>query len=327
MRSRSRPGRAYGLALLAVLAAGFFALRSRASDQPPFRIERLPSYTAPVAAAGADAGGQDAAQLSLPPLAPPRPFLTEHRIVAYYGNPLTPVLGVLGEQDITQTIARLRAQADAYVPLSTDREIVPALHLIYAVAQDRPGEDGSYLLRMDDTLVDQYVRLTRENGMLLILDIQLGRSSVEKELPRIYKWLVNENVHVALDPEFAWGDNLLPGEDIGHVTGEQVNRAQQMLQQFTKEYLLPTKVLIVHQFLPGMVKNKSAIKAYDRVELVFDADGYGSRNVKLGSWNRVIVDDNVERAGIKLFYKYDTQLMSPAEVLNLDPKPLVIIYQ
>jgi hypothetical protein len=327
MRSRSRSGRAYGVAILAVVIAGFFALRGARKDEPRFHIERLPSYTAPVAAAVVDAALQESLQISLPPQAPPRPFLAEHRIVAYYGNPLTPILGVLGEQDGAKTAARLRAQADAYVPVSTDRAIVPALHFIYAVAQEHPGEDGSFLLRMDEALVDQYVRLARENDMLLILDIQMGRSSVEKELPRLYRWLSHEHVHVALDPEFAWGANLLPGEDIGHMTGEQINRAQQMLQQFAKDHLLPTKLLIVHQFLPGMVKNKAAIKSYDRVELVFDADGYGSRNVKLGSWNRVIVDDNVQLAGIKLFYKYDTQLMTPTDVLNLEPKPAVIIYQ
>lgn len=327
MRARSRNGRAYGVAILAVLAAGFVLLRGRADDEPAFRIERLSSYTAPVAAARADAAQADATLISLPPLAPPRPFLAEHRIVAYYGNPLTEILGVLGEQDGPKTVERLRAQADAYVPVSTDRTIVPALHFIYAVAQQYPGEDGSYLLRMDDALVEQYVQLAKENGMLLFLDIQMGRSTVEKELPRIAKWLTYEHVHVALDPEFAWGETLQPGEDIGHLTGEQINRAQQMLQRFTMEHLLPTKILIVHQFLPGMVKNKAVIKSYDRVELVFDADGYGNRNVKIGSWNRVIVDDNVQLAGIKLFYKYDIQLMTPADVLTLEPKPVVIIYQ
>ena len=327
MRSRSRSGRVYGLAILAVLIAGYFALRDSWEDEPRFHIERLPSYTAPISAAVADAVSQELSRVSLPPLAPPRPLLADHRIVAFYGNPLTPILGVLGEPDGVKTVARLRAQADAYVPISHDRTIVPALHFIYAVAQEHPGEDGSFLLRMDDALVEQYVQLAQENGMLLFLDIQLGRSTVEKELPRIYKWLKYENVHVALDPEFAWGENLQPGEDIGHMTGEQINRAQQMLQEFTKEHLLPTKVLVVHQFLPGMVKNKAVIKSYDRVELVFDADGYGSRNVKLGSWNRVIVDDNVRLAGIKLFYRYDTQIMTPTDVLNLDPKPVVIIYQ
>jgi hypothetical protein len=316
----------YGFAALAVAVAVIVVLRGRGEGEPRFLIERLPASSAPVAEAVSETA-RDAALVSLPPLAPPRPFLAEHRIIAFYGNPLTEILGVLGEQDGPKTVERLRAQADAYIPLSTDRKIVPALHFIYAVAQEHPGEDGTFLLRMDDALVDQYVRLAQENDMLLFLDIQLGRSTVEKELPRIYKWLTNEHVHVALDPEFAWGESLQPGEDIGHVTGEQINRAQQILQQFTMDNVLPTKMLIVHQFLPGMVKNKAVIKPYDRIELVFDADGYGSRNVKLGSWNRVIVDDSVQLAGIKLFYRYDAQLMTPADVLNLEPKPVVIIYQ
>jgi hypothetical protein len=325
IRNRSRPAPVLGLALLAVLAATIYVLHGRGQDEPRFRIERLPASAPPVAVASAPA--QDLSLISLPPLAPPRPFLTDHRVVSFYGNPLTPILGVLGEQDAERTVARLRAQADAYVALSGDRRVVPAVHFIYAVAQHYAGEDGSFLLRMDDALVERYVRLTRDNGMLLFLDIQLGRSTVEKELPRIFRWLVNDHVHVALDPEFAWGDTLQPGEDIGHLDAVHVNQAQQLLQRFAMEHRLPTKILVVHQFLPGMVKNKPLIKGYDRVELVYDADGFGTRAVKLGSWDRVITDDNVQLAAIKLFYRHDIDLMSPADVLSLNPRPVIIIYQ
>jgi hypothetical protein len=324
-RSGSRPAPVFGVAVLAVVAATLYTLHGRSEGEPRFRIERLPvSAALAVAPSGEPV---EAGLVSLPPLAPPRPFLAEHRIVSFYGNPLTPVLGVLGEQDAERTIARLRAQADAYSRLSDDRRVVPALHFIYAVAQQDPGEDGSFLLRMDDALVETFVRLTRENDMLLFLDIQLGRSSVEKELPRIFKYLANEHVHVGLDPEFAWGESLQPGEDIGHLDAAHINRAQQMLQRFTMEHRLPTKMLVVHQFLPGMVKNKASLKSYDRVELVIDADGFGARHVKLGSWERVIRDDNVQLAGIKLFYRHDIDLMSPSDVLSLEPKPVIIIYQ
>ena len=79
-----------------------------------------------------------------------------------------------------------------------------------------------------------------------------------------------------------------------------------------------------------MLTNKAAIQPYDHVELVIDADGFGSRGLKLDQWNRVIREDKVERAGIKLFYRQDAAkggLMSEAEVMGLMPAPLVIIYQ
>ena len=198
--------------MVAVTAAMWLTVGGRGQDPERLRIESVTPATE----------------------VPPRPFLVDHRIVSFYGNPLAPVLGALGEQSPEQTIARLRAQADAYVQTGDDRIVVPALHLIYAVAQETPGEDGMNLLRMDDALVDQYVRLARENDMLLFLDIQLGRSTVEAELPRIFRYLQQERVHVGLDPEFAWGRDGVPGEDIGRLDASQINRAQEMLQRFAR---------------------------------------------------------------------------------------------
>ena len=323
-RGAMRPGTTLA-AVVVALAAAWFTLGDQGEDGRRVRIELL----RPSAAEAPPAATLmvDGALISLPPLAPPRPFLTDHRVVSFYGNPLAGVLGVLGEQGPEQTVARLRAQAEAYVALSDDRTVVPAMHLIYAVAQEQPGEDGSHLARMDSSMVERYIRLTRDSGMLLFLDIQMGRSTVEAELPRIFRYLEHEHVHVALDPEFAWGRDGKPGEDIGYLEAEQINRAQQILQQFTIERRLSTKILVVHQFLPGMVRNKASLRAYDRVELVIDADGFGPRHVKLGSWERVIREDNVQLAGIKLFYRHDINLMAPADVLALEPRPVIIIYQ
>ncbi len=323
-RRRTRTVPVLGLMAAAVLASAVFALRARAQERMTVRIEALPQATVSAPAGSTEIDGM---LISLPPLAPPRPFLAAHRVVSFYGTPLTEALGVLGEQPPEETVARLRAQAAAYQPLSTDRAVVPAFHLIYAVAQGYPGPDGTYLQRLDDATVERWVQLAREHGFLLFLDVQMGRSSVERELPRLYKFLVHEHVHLALDPEFAWGDEGRPGEDIGHLTGPQINQAQAMLQRLAIEHKLPTKILIVHQFLPGMVKQKDQVRRYDRVELVFDADGFGPRAVKRGSWEQVIVDDGVELAGIKLFYRFDPDLMTPVDVLSLSPQPVVVIYQ
>jgi hypothetical protein len=261
------------------------------------------------------------------PLRAADPYLASHRIVSFYGNPLAPVLGVLGEQGPEATVARLRAQAEPYAQLSDDRTVVPALHLIYAVAQASPGADGLYLGRMDDALIDQYVQLTRENGMLLFLDIQVGRSTVERELPLIARWLENEHVHVALDPEFTWPPGVQPVVDIGYLTGPQINWVQDWLSGFAAERALPNKILIVHQFRYSMIPEKAALRQVERVERVIDMDGFGSQAAKLDTWNAVIRGDGVQLAGIKLFYQYDTDLMSPAEVLALEPRLAVIIYQ
>jgi hypothetical protein len=269
-----------------------------------------------------------AAEALLPPR--PRPFLDRHRVVSYYGNPLSAQMGVLGEYEPAEVLRRLRAQSDIYQRLSPDRTVVPAIHMIYAVAQERPGAEGIYLLRMDDDLVMRWVDITREHGMLLFLDIQFGRSTIDREFPHVAAFLTYPHVHLALDPEFAWGPDEYPLVDIGHIDGAVVNRAQELLERLVIEHRLPNKVLVVHQFRPDMVTNRAAIRPSEWVETVIDADGFGSRNLKLDQWDRVIRDGNVHRAGIKLFYRHDARaggLLTEEEVMALLPQPLLIVYQ
>lgn len=306
-----------GLALLALIVLPVGVVRwsdSDAGPDRPVRIEVLDGV---------------AVELLLPPT--PKPFLDRHRVVSYYGNPLAEQMGVLGEHPPDEVLRRLRAQAAVYQQLSTDgRMVVPAIHLIYAVAQERPGPEGIYLLRMEDELVEFWVQLTREQGLLLFLDIQFGRSTIEREFLHVAPFLKEPHVHLALDPEFAWGPNEYPLIDIGRIDASVVNRAQELLQQVAIEHRLPNKILIVHQFRRDMLTNKASIRPYEHVELVIDADGFGAPAVKLDQWNRVIRQDNVERAGIKLFYRHDARsggLMSEADVMALTPTPLVIIYQ
>lgn len=304
-----------GLALFTAVAvpAGIGRFRDAGAGGGPIRIDPL------------DAA---AAEALLPPR--PKPFLDRHRVVAYYGNPLVPQMGILGEHPPDEVVRRLRVQADAYQRLSPDRTVVPAIHFIYAVAQDKAGSEGIYLGRMDDALVGEWVRLTREQGMLLFLDIQFGKSTIDREFPHVEPFLRESHVHLALDPEFAWGPNEFPLIDIGRIDGAVVNRAQELLEKLVVENRLPNKILVVHQFRPDMLTNKAAIRPNEWVETVIDADGFGRPGLKLDQWNRVIRDDNVQRAGIKLFYKQDAAnggLMSEGEVMALTPTPLVIIYQ
>jgi hypothetical protein len=61
-------------------------------------------------------------------------------------------------------------------------------------------------------------------------------------------------------------------------------------------------------------------------------DGWGSKDLKRGTYGTVIEPEPVQFAGIKLFYKNDlkppsTGLLSPAEVLELYPRPIYVQYQ
>jgi hypothetical protein len=289
------------------------------------RISRVTVTPTPRAAITAIATPADSPPPS--PTPPPAPFFAGHRIVAYYGNPLSPLMGTLGEGDPTQMLARLRQQAAAYAALDPSRQVVPAMELIESVAQDRPTDNGLYLYRCDPALVDQYTQLATQNNMLLILDEQIGRSTPEAEVQRVLPRLASPSVQLALDPEFTMAPGQVPGRDLGSMDAADINRVQAMLEQVAVKAGLPSKILIVHEFQPGMITNLDQLRSYPHVDLVLDADGFGPRQTKLDKYNALIAARPLGRAGVKLFYKYDPDLWTPQDVLGLDPPPDVVIYQ
>lgn len=259
--------------------------------------------------------------------APPRSFFEDHRIVAFYGNPASPVLGVLGDGPPAEVLPRLRQQAAAYAALDPSRQVVPAMELIDSVAQDAPTDNGDYLYRMDSDTVERYTKAATDNGMLLILDEQIGRSTPEAEVQRLLPRLAAPNVALALDPEFMMAPGEVPGRELGSMDAADINAVQQMLEDLAVRENLASKILIVHEFQNEMVTHLDQLARYPHVELVLDADGYGTREVKLEKYAALIAGRPAGHAGLKLFYKYDPDLWTPADVLHLDPPPDVIIYQ
>ena len=65
-----------------------------------------------------------------------------HRLVALYGHPGAPALGVLGQQGLAATIARARQVAAQYRRLSPV-PVIPALEIIATVAEAAPGRTAA----------------------------------------------------------------------------------------------------------------------------------------------------------------------------------------
>ncbi|RIK46899.1 MAG: hypothetical protein DCC58_01585, partial [Chloroflexi bacterium] len=249
------------------------------------------------------------------------------RVVSFYGHPNSEHMGILGEFDIDTVAGLLREQAAAFAAADPSRPVVPALELIATVAQPVPGDDGTYVAYTGDEIIGEFAEYTAANGMLLILDLQIGHSTIRDEIARISHWLELPHVHVALDPEFSTGPDRIPGEFIGEVDGAHVQIAVEYLSELVAEKNLPSKILIVHQFEEEMILNKSAIKPLPGVDIVIDMDGFGSPEAKVQNYHHFVRDELVEYGGIKLFYRQDDPLLTPEEIVALDPPPLVVIYQ
>jgi hypothetical protein len=258
----------------------------------------------------------------------PHSLFETSQIVSFYGSPLSPLMGALGEGTLDQMAARLRKQAAVYQALNPDKKVVPALHLIYEVAQEYATDDGLYLYYSDSELVQDYISFTQSQGMLLFLDLQIGRSTLPAELAKVMPYLKAPNVHLAIDPEFVTPPGMRPGLDIGTLDCQQVNAALDTIEAMVEQEHLPNKIVILHQFQTYMLSNREKLNFDEpRVDLVLDMDGYGDQSGKLENYDKFVRQSGAKYGGIKLFYTHDVGLLREQQIENLVPQPNVIIYQ
>lgn len=288
-----------------------------------------PRPAAPVAAIGSAprARGTTPANWPVGPAPLPGAMFPGHRIVAYYGNPYSKRMGILGELPPDSMMASLRRTAAEWARADTALTVMPALHLIVTVAQGAAGRDGGHRLRMPDSLIDQVAGWAEANHWLMFLDVQVGHSSVEAELPRLVPYLARPYVHLALDPEFAMKDGSAPGRRIGTMDAREVNYAAHMLEHLVDSLHIPPKVLVVHRFTQRMLTGYDRIELDPRVQVVIDMDGFGDRPLKRSVYRDFIVKEPVQFTGFKLFFKNDRPMMTPEAVLTLSPNPVYIQYQ
>jgi hypothetical protein len=254
-------------------------------------------------------------------------LLPARRIVSYYGNPLSSGMGILGEHPPETLFPRLKQQAEAYKSADRSRAVTPALELVTVVAQAEPGADGLYRLRMDTELIEKVSAWAEQQGFLLILDVQIGRGNVDDEIQWLLPFLKRPHVHLALDPEFAMVHGQKPGERIGTMDAAAINSAMRTLGQLIEAEKLPPKLLVVHRFTEEMVTGFRQIQTDPHVQVVMVMDGFGSPPIKTRQYDDLIVEQRVQYTGFKLFYRHDEPLMTPEQVLLLDPPPDLIIYQ
>jgi hypothetical protein len=262
----------------------------------------------------------------------PGALLPFNRIVAYYGNLYSTQMGVLGEYPPAVMLGMLQAEARKWELADPSTPVIPALDYIAVTAQGSPGADGMYRLRMPDSQIDQIIQMAAQVNGIVFLDLQVGLSNVQTEVPLLKKYLMMPQVHLALDPEFSMKTGAKPGTQIGTMDATDINFAANYLAKLVDEYNLPPKILVVHRFTQDMVTNYQNITPLPEVQIVMDMDGWGSQSKKIGTYNAFIYAEPVQFTGFKLFYKNDvriasTTLLTPAQLLKLKPQPSYIQYQ
>ncbi len=263
-------------------------------------------------------------------------ILPGHRIVAYYGNPHSKKMGVLGEYEHDDMLRRLDTEAKNWAAADTAKlPVQTALHLVTISAQGAPGKDGYYRLRMSDKTIRKVINWGAEHKSIVFLDIQIGKAKLGPEMAFLEQYLKLPYVHLGIDPEFSMKTGARPGTRIGTFDAADVNEAIQFLSKVQRENNLPPKLLVVHRFTQGMITNYKSIKLDPNVQVIMNMDGWGPPVLKKDSYKAYIQKEPVQYTGFKLFYKNDLKnrgrdlgrLMQPAEVLALTPRPMYIQYQ
>ncbi len=248
------------------------------------------------------------------------------RMVALYGHPGVPALGVLGEQDIPASIARVRALAAEYQAVSGE-PVVPAFELITTIADSGPGPDGDYSSEAAPEFVRPWVDAAREAGVYVLLDLQPGRTDFLTQARRYTELLAQPHVGVALDPEWRLGPDERPLQQIGTVDVDEVNSVVTWLADLTRDNALPQKILMLHQFRLTMIVERERLDtSRDELAVVLHADGFGPPGEKIGTWDTLHQGAPAGvRWGWKNFYDEDTPTFTPAHTLAVGPEPPVFI--
>lgn len=253
--------------------------------------------------------------------------LKENRLVAFYGTPLSEDMGILGEYSPEEAMKKLKEKTQEYSDLDPERPAIPTIELIATVAQRDPGPEGLYITPPNDEVIQEYLELAKEEDAILMLDVQLGRASVMEAVKEVEPYLKDPHVHLAIDTEYSVGEGQVPGEDLGHVDGADVQEAVEYVDKMVQEENLPDKMVLVHQFGNGIIQNKEEIHPTDHVEVPLNFDGFGDSAIKMSAYGKLVRDQAIQYGGFKLFSENDDPLMTPKEVLELEPAPAVVNYQ
>ncbi len=253
----------------------------------------------------------------------------DRTLIAAYGNPRGPALGVLGERDLEGSIAYTEDLAAEYEGLFGDSSVVPAFEIIATVASGEPEPDESYSRKEDLDLLTEWVDGATEAGLYVVLDLQPGREDFLTQAKRLEDLLRRPNVGLALDPEWRLAPDEVHIEQIGTVTTAEVNEVSDWLAGIVREEVLPQKLLMIHGFRLSMLTDREDLHFPAELATMLQMDGQGPQTLKNDTYE-VLTEAGPDQVwwGWKNFYDEDSpETRSPEDTAAVDPTPYFVSYQ
>jgi hypothetical protein len=145
------------------------------------------------------------------------------RILSYYGNFYSKNMGILGEYEPDEVLGRLEIAKAEWEAADPSTPVLKAIEYIAMVAQANAGKDGMYRAMMPDEEIEKAHALAKKADAILILDLQIGLSTIDKELLKFKDYITRPDVHIALDPQFSMKNGKKPGSVIGTFSAQDIN--------------------------------------------------------------------------------------------------------
>lgn len=277
--------------------------------------------------------------------------LPTHRIVAYYAVPYAEPTGPAYEPTDAM-LAALKKQGAAYEQLDPAHPVQLGIDLVVSVPDAYPGPQRTYSHHVDAGTIQTYIDFCRQNHLLLFLDLNFGLSPIMKEvnffLPYLERYAF---VHMAVDPEWMFPRrDGIPGINLSNVRASDLNPIIEAVAAIPMKYHVPRKILIIHQYRPdgdglknpydagqAEIADKRDLLFDPRVDVVIHIDSVGGyvgdirdKTLQYTEWVKQDMKKyhNFLYGGFKLFYQHESrvQLMTPKQVLSLNPPPMIVTY-
>ncbi len=278
-------------------------------------------------------------------------ILPTHRVIAFYAVPGAEPTGP-AYQISDSMLAQLTQQGAAYQKLDPAHPVQLGIDLVVSVPDNFPGPNGYYSHHVDPDTIQAYVNFCQAHGLLLFLDLNFGWAPIMPEvnffLPYLEKYTF---VQLAVDPEWMFPrHDGIPGTNLSNVRASDLNPIIEAVGDIPMKYHVPRKILIIHEYRPSgdytanptdagqaEIADKRNLQPDSRVDVVIHVDSVGGYVGDIGDKTRQYTQwvqedmtrySNFRYGGFKLFYHIEakTRLMTPEEVLALNPAPLVVTY-
>jgi hypothetical protein len=270
----------------------------------------------------------------------------QNRLLMYYilNNYGAAVSPPLATDNDTQFAAAMKQITDQYNTADPKHPAIGSIDLVDPVADGVPGPDKLYRHYRDPADIDHYLKVARDTKQLFFFDTQVGWDTQQNVFEHFRPYLEQPDVHLALDPEWEMRPGVVPGQDRGRTVASTIQWVMDQLSEMVISKHLPNKILIVHKFFqdeqwenpfkPDPKDAWSNVQPRPGVTLIICIDGQGAPQNKIEKYN-AFAKGETNLLGFKIFmqipcsqYQYcEEPVMTPKQVLNLKPPPMMVQYQ